>query len=254
MPLMMFKTLLSLSTLVLAAVALFTMLEMTGRKEPVFSLHALKSFHKINGVIYFVSFIFIGYLCLKFISRVSAELTPRSTLHGFLALSIVLAFGLKVLFVRVYRLYYPYARFLGISMVLLTFALFGTSGAYYIVSKVIGKGNIAISEPVAMAQADTGGRRLSVTVSVPVDPESIGKGKALFADKCSFCHDSESLDTIVGPGLKGILKRETLPMSGRPAIADNIRGQIRSPYRDMPSFNYLDDRQVLEIIAYLNTR
>lgn len=250
MPLMLFKTLLSSSTLLLACVAMFTMLEMTGRKEPVFDLQALRSFHKLNGAIYLVIFICIGYLCLRFVASVGVELTPRSTLHSFLAICIVLAFALKVLFVRVYRAYYPYVRLLGISMALLTFVLFGTSGAYYIVAKVIGKGNAEVASKV---QTDTG-RRLSVTVAVPRDSETIDKGKVLFGDKCSFCHDPESLDTIVGPGLKGILRRETLPVSGRPAIADNIRGQIRSPYRDMPSFDYLDDRQVLELIAYLNTR
>jgi mono/diheme cytochrome c family protein/uncharacterized membrane protein len=84
---------------------------------------------------------------------------------------------------------------------------------------------------------------------------SVERGSKLFEANCKGCHVADSAETIVGPGLKGILKRKTLPASGRPAIPANIFQQLRQPYAEMPSFaKGLTDDQVFDIIAFLNTR
>ena len=71
--------------------------------------------------------------------------------------------------------------------------------------------------------------------------------------QCSFCHKTNSTEKITGPGLKGILKNNNLPVSRRPATPENIAAQLKSPYKDMPSFSYLPEEDVLNIVAYLNT-
>jgi hypothetical protein len=71
--------------------------------------------------------------------------------------------------------------------------------------------------------------------------------------KCSFCHDAYSTNTIVGPGLKGVLKNPSLPVGGRPATPENIRKQLRQPFNRMPSFEYLSEKEVGDILAFLNT-
>ncbi|MEW6109544.1 MAG: cytochrome c [Nitrospirota bacterium] len=38
-----------------------------------------------------------------------------------------------------------------------------------------------------------------------------------------------------------------------PATAENIANQIRNPYKDMPSFSYLSDEDIQNLIAFLNT-
>ncbi len=69
------------------------------------------------------------------------------------------------------------------------------------------------------------------------------------------CHNLLGTETIVGPGLKGILKRKTLPFGDWPAIPENIFKQLRCPYKDMPSFKEkLTDDQVFDLIAFLNTQ
>lgn len=88
---------------------------------------------------------------------------------------------------------------------------------------------------------------------VQTDPESIGKGKNLFDAKCKFCHSAFSTETLVGPGLKGILKGNKLPVSGRPATVENITRQFKKPFSRMPSFEYLTDEEVENLIAFLNT-
>lgn len=90
-------------------------------------------------------------------------------------------------------------------------------------------------------------------VVVKKDSKSIEAGRALFRDRCSFCHETASTASIVGPGLKGIMKNKTLPVSGKPSTAANILYQMRTPFKEMPSFSYMNDRDIGNIIAFLNT-
>jgi cytochrome c2 len=89
--------------------------------------------------------------------------------------------------------------------------------------------------------------------SVRTDAGSIAKGKSLFESQCVLCHATNSTETVVGPGLKGIMKKPFLPVSKKPATPENIAGQMKQPYRDMPSFPHLSDDEIDDIIAYLNT-
>lgn len=89
--------------------------------------------------------------------------------------------------------------------------------------------------------------------SVKTDAGSIARGKNLFQSQCVLCHATNSTETVVGPGMKGILKKAVLPVSKRPATPENIAGQMKQPYRDMPSFPHLSDDEIDDIISYLNT-
>jgi mono/diheme cytochrome c family protein len=82
---------------------------------------------------------------------------------------------------------------------------------------------------------------------------SVSRGKRLFEDKCSACHDPYHRETIVGPGLRDLLKRSSLPVSGRPATPENVRRQLREPFEKMPSFAYLSDEEVADLLAFLDT-
>lgn len=90
-------------------------------------------------------------------------------------------------------------------------------------------------------------------IVIKTDPESVEAGRLLFARKCEYCHDPNSNNSLVGPGFKGILKGALLPVSGRPATPENIASQMRHPFTSMPSFDFLPEQELLDIIAYLNT-
>jgi len=63
------------------------------------------------------------------------------------------------------------------------------------------------------------------------------QGAILFNDKgCAQCHATDSAKAKMGPGLKGVFDRKTLPASGRPVTEKNVRGQLKAPYENMPSF------------------
>jgi len=97
----------------------------------------------------------------------------------------------------------------------------------------------------------TAGEELSTAIKK--DPERIARGRTLFYTKCKFCHNAYSTETIVGPGLEGVLRHPKLPVSGRPATTDNVRRQLRKPFSRMPSFAYLSKEEVKDLIAFLST-
>ena len=48
-------------------------------------------------------------------------------------------------------------------------------------------------------------------------------------------------------------KNPELPVSGKPATAENVVTQIKEPFSSMPSFSYLTDEEVSDIVTFLNT-
>jgi mono/diheme cytochrome c family protein len=161
-----------------------------------------------------------------------------------------------VLVVRVYRQFYGIARTIGMSLGILIFALVGMSAGVYLTMTRFGqdrtmdksayyalRGPFLTMHPVAAPG----------TGAVRTDRRSIDRGRTLFLARCSACHDPESTQTKVGPGLKGLLRNPRLPKSGHPATAESIRFQLRQPLGAMPSFAYLSDEEMNDLIAYLNT-
>ena len=88
---------------------------------------------------------------------------------------------------------------------------------------------------------------------VKTDEENIHRGKDLYKKLCKKCHDAYSTENITGPGMQGILKKDMLPSSQKPATARNILNQLNNPFDKMPSFYFLSEEEKLSIIAYLNT-
>ncbi|MGD8366051.1 MAG: c-type cytochrome [Desulfobacterales bacterium] len=86
-----------------------------------------------------------------------------------------------------------------------------------------------------------------------LDPAKVDAGRQLFSQKCSFCHHADSTDNKIGPGLKGILKRDRFPVSNWPATEENLRRQIKAPFDSMPPFPDLPQADVDAIVAYLKT-
>lgn len=243
MPIFLLKSLLSILLLVLTLFSFLTMLEVFGR-ESRFDLERLKRLHRLNGKIYLFLYILITYFCVDFIIKTKAEPSPRATFHGVFALSIITLLFLKFSFVRFYKKFYNWAKILGILIGLLTIGMIGTSAGYYLLISKFG-----MDLPVKKEEKKVEEKKFFVKT----DLESIKKGQELYESKCYFCHDAFSTKWEVGPGHKGILKNPLLPVSKKPATPENIANQLRNPYKDMPSFSYLSDEDVLNLIAYLNT-
>ncbi len=256
MSIFLLKSVLSLIMVILSVISMFTMFEISGRDKTVFDTERMKKMHKLTGRIYLIIFIFIAFFCLNFIVQTKAELSTRSAFHSLFALTILVLFGLKLLYIRIYRKFYEHAKVIGLLMALITFGLVGSSGGYYLLVSEFGT-DTSFDSIVRYKKSVTLARAEEVIVTeepvVRTAPESIGKGKNLFDVKCKFCHSAFSTETIVGPGLKGILEKSKLPVSRRPATVENIIRQFKKPFSRMPSFEYLSDEEVEDLIAFLNT-
>ncbi len=77
------------------------------------------------------------------------------------------------------------------------------------------------------------------------------QGEKLFAANCAICHYADKKDTKVGPGLVGLSQRATLPVSGLPVNAENLRLRIVNGGEKMPPFKHLKDEQIQALVDYL---
>jgi cytochrome c len=81
---------------------------------------------------------------------------------------------------------------------------------------------------------------------------SAEKGKEVF-DQCSVCHNADSTDQKIGPGLKGLFKHDKLA-NGKPVNEANVRAKIDEGGNGMPSYKeILSTQEKDDVVAYLKT-
>ena len=81
---------------------------------------------------------------------------------------------------------------------------------------------------------------------------SADKGKEVF-EQCSVCHNADSTEQKIGPGLKGLFKHDKL-VNGKPVTEANVRAKIDEGCNGMPAYKeILSDEEKDNVIAYLKT-
>jgi cytochrome c len=81
------------------------------------------------------------------------------------------------------------------------------------------------------------------------DPE---KGKETF-QQCAVCHNADSTEKKMGPGLKGLFSREKMNNGKKPTEA-NVRAKVDEGGNGMPAYKeMLSDDEKDDLIAYLKT-
>lgn len=216
------------------------MMALMGRAERRISAVFLRRTHKIAGAVFAVFLVIISYICIKYWAVMGDQLSLRAVIHATLALGLIIVFILKISIVQFYKEFIRYVPVLGMIVFSLAFVVFCTSAGFFFLSsgQTVAFEKGAAEEPPALVSAEG-------------DAES---GKLLFENKCSFCHYADRSDSRMGPGLKEILKKETLPASGRAATPENVREQLLSPYRNMPSFKTaLTEHEIKDLLAYMAT-
>ena len=78
------------------------------------------------------------------------------------------------------------------------------------------------------------------------------KGKVVF-EQCAICHNADSDEKKMGPGLKGLFKKDKMANGKKPSDATvlakiNEGGNGMPPYKDT-----LSDAEKDDVIAYLKT-
>jgi cytochrome c len=78
------------------------------------------------------------------------------------------------------------------------------------------------------------------------------KGKEVF-EQCAVCHNADSTEKKMGPGLKGLFQHDKL-VNGKKVTDVTVREKINDGGNGMPSYkDMLDDTQKDDVIAYLKT-
>ena len=79
------------------------------------------------------------------------------------------------------------------------------------------------------------------------------KGKSVFEDNCSVCHNADSDEKKMGPGLKGLFKKAKLA-NGKAVTEANVRALINAGGNGMPAFaDQLSEEERNNVVAYLKT-
>ena len=79
------------------------------------------------------------------------------------------------------------------------------------------------------------------------------KGKEVF-QQCGVCHIPDSEEKKMGPGLKGLFKRDKLTTNGKKPTEANVRTRIDEGGNGMPAYkDILSDQEKDDLIAYLKT-
>ena len=79
------------------------------------------------------------------------------------------------------------------------------------------------------------------------------KGKSTFEDNCSVCHNADSTERKMGPGLKGLFKHDKLA-NGKAVNEGNVTTMINEGGNGMPPFaDALTKSEKDDIVAYLKS-
>ena len=78
------------------------------------------------------------------------------------------------------------------------------------------------------------------------------KGKGVF-QRCAICHNADSGEKKIGPGLKGLFKKDKLA-NGKKTNEANVRAVVDEGGSGMPQYKEaLTDREKDDLVAYLKT-
>jgi mono/diheme cytochrome c family protein len=78
------------------------------------------------------------------------------------------------------------------------------------------------------------------------------KGKELF-EQCGVCHNADSEEKKMGPGLKGLYKKAKMNNGKKPSD-ETVLGVINAGGNGMPAYDsILSDEEKKHLLAYLKT-
>jgi cytochrome c2 len=235
MSVFLLKSILAIALLIAGLSAALAMLISLGRAEKKVSPTTLRKVHRAAGYLFALLLLALAILGTKIFIGAGDTLSLRAVLHAFLALFLLFIFLLKIVLVRFYKSFLRTVPGLGMTVLVLVLVVFSVSAGFFLLRTA------STSDPLAAAS------------SMPALQGDADKGSDLFARNCASCHYSDREDKKLGPGLKGLFQKDRLPLSGRAATEENVRRQMMSPFRSMPSFGSLTPQEVADLVAYLKT-
>lgn len=235
MSIYLIKSILAIALLIAGLSAALTMLISMGRPEKKASPSALRKIHRTAGYLFVMLLLFLAALGAKIFVKAGDTLSLRAVLHAFLAFFLLFVLLLKIVLVRFYKSFLRIVPSLGMAVLILVLVVFSVSAGYFLLRTAF----VADSPPTAPDPARLQG--------------DAKKGSDLFLLHCAACHYPDREDSKLGPGLKGLFRKGSLPLSGRAVTEENVRRQLREPFLSMPSFGSLSVQETADLIAYMRT-
>ena len=104
---------------------------------------------------------------------------------------------------------------------------------------------------VALAGCDVERRKSDAELGL--NPQQV-EGRKLYDNYCDRCHEPYSSRGRKGPSLKGVFKKQYLPLSGLPATDERISDIVKYGRAKMEGFGQLmTEQQIKDLLAYLHT-
>ena len=235
MSLFLLKSILAIALLITGLSAATAMLISMGRAEKKASPATLRKVHRAAGYLFALLLLVLAILGIKIFVGAGDTLSHRAVLHAFLALFLLFIFLLKIVLVRFYKSFLRTVPGLGMTVLVLVLVVFSVSAGYFLLRTALTSDPLSAAPSTSRLQGDA------------------DKGSDLFARNCASCHYSDREDIKLGPGLKGLFHKDSLPASGRTMNEENVRHQMMRPFRSMPSFGSLTPQEVADLVAYLRT-
>lgn len=83
--------------------------------------------------------------------------------------------------------------------------------------------------------------------------QDAAKGKEVF-EQCGVCHNADSDEKKMGPGLKGLMKKATLADGKTKVTEGSVMKKIDEGGNGMPAYaEMLDKKEKANLLAYLKT-
>ncbi len=120
---------------ILAAAAVFIMLEVTGRTGDGVNRKKWVYIHKILGSFFLVIFMVMLFVMVRKVADIPGELTSRVVMHISLALALVVMVTVKMLMARRYPRHSSKLPLMGIVILTLSFVLTGISAGHYVMHR-----------------------------------------------------------------------------------------------------------------------
>ena len=153
--------------------ATLIMVDRKGRQKDRTNNRRIVMTHRILGYLFFTIYLLMLVGMIIRISKYQEELAPRLIVHLVLAVAFLPLAGLKILFVRRYKLFTPHLLFVGSTLFVLAFVFIViTAGYFFLYSSDVSY--------VSISKLDT-----------EVMDENIGR--FLIISKCSKCHTMERI-------------------------------------------------------------
>jgi cytochrome c5 len=163
--------------LIIAAIQVWLMLEVTGRQKPKFNPEKLSLLHRLNGYLFVTIYVIMLIIMTRKVIQSNAPLDAKSIIHWVLAISLLPLLFVKILIVRFYPKAFNHVLPMGVSILVITMALVTITGGYYFLKSLTGKYISSIDPSAAYLDIDV--------------------GRELVIQKCNKCHDLTRVFTMV---------------------------------------------------------